>query len=203
MSEAYTPGMSAAEFFGQKVVELANQKAGQATDAQKAVTHTIAIEIPEAGAWSYTLSGGQVEVAEGIAEGANPVFSIAEQTWRDAMEGLNEVIGDALDIERMLAVDISGVDPELLQLLDGIQGTLQLHVTDADDTKITVRFGGGPAEPTCTMKLAPDTAQAIATGKLQAPAAFMAGQIMIEGDMNLPMQLAGLIPRLMEAAKNM
>jgi hypothetical protein len=205
MTVSYNRNVSAAEFFGKIVPDIAAKKVATLSAAQKGIEHAIALQLvgSEVGAWTFALAGGGVQVSDGIADHANPICRLDARTWRDAMEGLNEVLGDLLKFESILGLveetDLSGLDPELLNLLEPLTGrSLEIHIKDSDDTTIGIRFGtAAPETPSLKLSLDPPTIRAIAAGRLQPAGAFMAGRIMLDGDMELAMLMAGFIPQLL------
>ncbi len=75
-------------------------------------------------------------------------------------------------------------------------GDLQLAVENGATThKVTLTFGGGtpnPASPTTTISISLEDFLALAGGELNAQAAFFAGKIRLDGDMNLAMGLMAM-----------
>jgi len=76
------------------------------------------------------------------------------------------------------------------------KGDLQIVLEAAAKThRLTLTFGGTPpnaAAPTTTVSLAQDDFFAMLDGQLQPQAAFFAGKIRLDGDMNLAMGLMAL-----------
>ena len=87
-----------------------------------------------------------------------------------------------------------------LDALRSVRGDLQLVIGEADGVqrKVTLTLGPAtprPEAPTATITVATSTLAAIAAGESTVPAAFFAGQIAMDGDLALVMDLvARLMP---------
>jgi putative sterol carrier protein len=79
-----------------------------------------------------------------------------------------------------------------IQNLNGLAGSLAFELTGGDPLTMTAVFGGGPVpdEPTCTIRIDAAAYADLRSGALPPQDAFMGGQIQVEGDMQMAMQLA-------------
>jgi putative sterol carrier protein len=79
-----------------------------------------------------------------------------------------------------------------VELLSGLEGSIRFVLAgDAGFTLLTC-FGQGPAPetPTTSITVDRDAYRALQAGELNPQDAFLTGQIQVEGDMQLAMQLA-------------
>jgi len=82
--------------------------------------------------------------------------------------------------------------PTRLQNLLALRGRARLVLTGGAPMTLDARFGpaGDEAAPSCTLRVASDAFAALRAGELAPQEAFFGGQIEVEGDMQLAMQLA-------------
>ena len=78
-----------------------------------------------------------------------------------------------------------------MQNLAGLEGTLRFHVTGEGGFTLLVHFGGEPiGEPKCSLEISLEAYAKLRAGQLSPQDAFMNGQIVATGDMQMAMQLA-------------
>lgn len=80
-----------------------------------------------------------------------------------------------------------------LQNLLGLRGRARLELTGGAPMTLAARFGAqarDEPEPSCTLRVASEAFAALRVGDLAPQDAFMNGQVDVEGDMQLAMQLA-------------
>jgi len=85
---------------------------------------------------------------------------------------------------------IEGLNATYLFELTGDQAA-QFHVVFANGTALVNEGGAGDANITVTMDA--DDFKAVASGQLNAMAAFMSGKLKVQGDMMLAMKLQSLL----------
>jgi len=73
-----------------------------------------------------------------------------------------------------------------------LNGSARIEITGGAPMDLVVRFGGNATDagPDCTLRIGSDAFGALRSGELAPQDAFMAGQVEIDGDMQLAMQLA-------------
>lgn len=153
------------------------------------------------GTWAMGFAGGRLVIEEGAAD--NPPLQVSATT--DDLRAF--VAGKIRDAVKAKAGDkASAIDPKKMAKLFRIthkteqvkayKGDLQLVVENGSDKhKLTLTFGGGkpnPAAPTTTISITLDDFLALLGGELNAQAAFFAGKIRLDGDMNLAMGLMSM-----------
>ncbi len=96
---------------------------------------------------------------------------VAEMT-----EGMRERIGDDCGLGKSLKIDFGD---------DGV-----IHL---DATRVPNVISNDDKAADCTIKVSVDVFQRIAAGELDGTAAFMAGQLAIDGDMSVAMMATPLL----------
>jgi hypothetical protein len=156
------------------------------------------------GEWLYQLEGGALHLVAGSRESAALTLVQSVADWRGALwEGRGGVVGrQAAGLLRPGARSESGASPQaalgadVLGQLQHLDGMIRMAVTGGDggDWSVAFRLGPGPipAEPTATLTIAADDAEALVRGELAPLEAFMAGRIQVDGDMTLVMQLQAI-----------
>ena len=76
--------------------------------------------------------------------------------------------------------------------LADLAGTLRFELTGEDGFVLRVHFGAEPMsdEPRCTLQIAREAYEQLRSGELNPQDAFMGGQIVATGDIQMAMQLA-------------
>jgi putative sterol carrier protein len=153
------------------------------------------------GTWAMGFIGGRLAIDPGTADSPPLQVSISTDDLRAFVAG---EVRDA--IKAKAGPKASAVDPKKLSKLFGIthkteqvkaySGDLQMVVENgAKSHKLTLTFGGGapnPGAPTTTISISLDDFLALLGGELNAQAAFFAGKIRLDGDMNLAMGMMAL-----------
>jgi putative sterol carrier protein len=93
---------------------------------------------------------------------------------------------------------IAGLEDELkltaqrMENLAGLKGTLAFELTGEGGFALLVHFGAGEVadEPRCRIEIAREAYEQLRTGELNPQDAFMNGQIVASGEMQMAMQLA-------------
>jgi len=153
------------------------------------------------GTWAVGFEGGRLRIVEGLADQPPLQVSASIEDFRAFVAGS---VRDA--VKAKAGSKASAIEPSQVAKLFRItnkteqvkayKGDLQLRVEDgADAHKLTLTFGGGtpqPAAPTTTISITLDDFLALTGGELNAQAAFFAGKIRLDGDMNLAMGLMAM-----------
>lgn len=153
------------------------------------------------GTWAMGFEGGRLVINEGSAD--KPPLQISTTTddlrafiagsIRDAVKAKAGPQAAAIDAKQVAKLfRITGKTEQV----KAYTGDLQLVVENAGSAhKLTLTFGGGapnPAAPTTTISIALDDFLAMTSGELNPQAAFFAGKIRLDGDMNLAMGLMAM-----------
>jgi hypothetical protein len=85
------------------------------------------------------------------------------------------------------------MSPDAIQKIGALSGMIRMVVSDGPggDWRIDFKLGPGPVpgEPTTTVTMCHEDAEAMARGELDPMQAFMSGKLMVAGDMALMMQM--------------
>ena len=173
--------------------ERAVTRAQRLLDDMRDVNTTLAIEVRGEGGGHYTLN---VEngVMEPGAEAAHPPF-LRLVLDRPDFDQLAAEAGDS-PLSFLGALASQGGDLKLtgsrMQNLNLLQGALRFELAGDGGFALLAVFGGSeaPDEPTTTIKVEREAYEQLKSGQLAAQDAFLSGQIELEGDMQLAMQLA-------------
>ena len=162
-------------------------------EGMRAVNATICVEVRDEGGGTFYLN-----VAEGCmtagTEPAKPPFLTVVQDAA-AFRRLSQEAGDSA---LALLGGLSGLAGEIkltqarLDLLAGVSGSLRFEVTGPEGFALLTHFGAGTPseEPNTTLRVTPEAYADLREGRIDPQQAFLGGQIQVEGDMQLAMQLA-------------
>jgi putative sterol carrier protein len=111
-------------------------------------------------------------------------FDVLERESGDSVLGF---LGGLAGLEEALKLTA----PRLQNLAE-LTGTLRFELTGDDGFALLVHFGAEPMtdEPRCTLQIAREAYEQLRSGALNPQDAFMGGQIVATGDMQMAMQLA-------------
>jgi hypothetical protein len=158
------------------------------------------------GEWIFHLQGGALAVAPGARDEA--AFTVVQtvEDWRGALwEGRGGVFGQqAVALFRPGAGEAAGgmsmgaatPSPAALQQMAALDGLMRMLVAGGEggDWRVDFKLGPGaiPEEPTTTITVTAEDADAMARGELDPMQAFMAGRVQVAGDMALMMQVQAI-----------
>lgn len=151
------------------------------------------------GTWAMGFEGGRLAIAQGDAQAAPLQVSTSVEDLRAFIAGsVRDAIkakagGKTIDAKQIAKIyRITGKTEQVKQY----NGDLQLVVENGGSShKLTLTFGGkapNAASPTTTISIALEDFLAMLGGELNPQAAFFAGKIRLDGDMNLAMGLAAM-----------
>ncbi len=150
------------------------------------------------GEWTALLADGAVKVEEGLRDDAVVTVVIDAKNFVAAVTGqMKDVMapppagaGGDLSPEQM-----AEQAKEKLEAIKGIEGSIGFQIEDDEKPfGAMVKFAGELRdEPDVTICIDRENAIAMANGETNPQAAFMSGQIKIEGDMSILMQLTPLM----------
>lgn len=186
-----------------KTLEDQRQRGETDTDAARVakgmaeVDATIRVLVREPGAAEAELTT-YLNVAQGEMTASGepahaPFLTLAHD--RAAFEVLERESGDSV---LGFLGGLAGLDETLklttqrMRNLADLAGTLSFELTGDDGFTLIVHFGDEPMtdEPRCTLQIARAAYEQLRTGELNPQDAFMSGQIVATGDMQMAMQLA-------------
>ena len=162
-------------------------------DGMCAVTATIRVEVEGEGGGIFHLNieKGRMSAGESAAQ---PPFLTLFQDRR----AFDRVAREAGDSALALLGGLSGLAGEMkltqarIDNLAFVNGLIHFEVTGDDGFVLRTHFGTEPvpADPHTTIKVDEAAYQDLRGGRLDPQAAFMNQQILVEGDMQMAMQLA-------------
>lgn len=122
-----------------------------------------------------------------------PFLTLAHDA--DAFEVLERESGDSV---LGFLGGLAGLKAELkltaqrMENLSGLEGTLCFERTGEGGFELLAHFGAGPVatEPKCKLEITREAYAKLRTGELAPQDAFMSGEIVATGDMQMAMQLA-------------
>ena len=157
------------------------------------------------GAWTMHFADGQLAVQPEREEVCEITIIQSLSDWRAALwEGRPALIAEGVSALReggpeALAPPTPGAPrtPAEIKGFSDIQGLIELIISDegdageAGDWRMGIRVGAGPIpeEPQATILLGAAQAEAIRVGDLHPLEALMSGQLRLEGDLGLILQL--------------
>lgn len=156
------------------------------------------------GEWVLSRESGALCVEAAPRDDTAMTLVQSVDDWRGALwEGRGGVFGDgAVAIFRAEAGPSSGLaggfgpDPAAFGSLAALDGLVRIVVTDGPggDWCTAIKLGPGaiPAEPTTTITVSAEDAEAMRSGRLDVMQAFMSGRIEIAGDATLVLQMAAM-----------
>ena len=172
--------------------EQKGEDGAQVLEGMRAVNATICAEVEgEEAPFFLNIEAGRMSAG---ADAAHPPFLTIRQD-RAAFERLASEAGDSA---MALLGGLSGLAGEIrltqtrIQNLQAVNGLLRLEVTGDDAWSLLTHFGTEPMpdEPTTSIKVDAKAYAELRSGQLDPQTAFLNGQIQVEGDMQLAMQLA-------------
>lgn len=158
----------------------------------------------EGGEWTLHFSAGELGVRPGRVDDCAITIIQRVEDWRSALwEGRPALIADAVAATfasgaagPRLAADAARLEnPDALKGLSQIQGLIEAIIAseevDGEDWRIGIQIGPGPIpeSPQATILLGVAQADAIRRGDLHPLEALMTGQLRLEGDLGLIIQL--------------
>jgi len=185
-----------AAFFALVEESLKDEPAPANAAPEKLVIH---ISGDAGGVWAMGFSGGRLAIEQGAAQSAPLQVSTSVEDMRAFVAGsVRDAIkakagGRSIDAKQVAKIFRI---TEKTEQVKAYSGDLALVVENgAANHRLTLTFGGGApntASPTTTISIALEDFLAMLGGELNPQAAFFAGKIRLDGDMNLAMGLAAM-----------
>jgi len=183
------------EFFGSyvpaRMAALTDELSGKSSPG------SVVVQLEEGSAWCLRIRNGAFEVAEGDAPDAIVRVSLS----RDSFEPLvvrtaeRDELAPAPRDRRLSAARALTLDAERGRLIREAAGSVALVVKDgAREHRVVVTPGARErGNPACTLRLGMDELIDLQAGRTQPLQLLMAGQLVIEGDAQIVMALAGAL----------
>jgi hypothetical protein len=155
-------------------------------DDLRSARGTIAWEVESLGTWYLNIENGQMSAGDTPLE--DPFMAAAQSAadWQRLASG-------ALGTGFLTGGGRRGLGKSRIDRIRPIRGALRFVLTGLPDGdwSVTVYYGPGPrpAEPQTTVRVPADVAQKLQSGELNPQVAFMQGQVRLEGDAALAMQV--------------
>ncbi len=184
-----------AQFFDLVAAALANEPAPAGAAPDKLVIH---VGGDDGGVWNLGFEGGGLKIATGAAAAPPLQLSMTSDDLRAFIAGsIRDAIraragGRTIDASQLAKLFRITNKTEQVK---AYTGDLQMVLEGPATYRLTLTFGGNtptPEAPTTTVTFTLDDFLAILGGELQPQAAFFAGKIRLDGDMNLAMGLMAL-----------
>jgi len=168
----------------------------------------VCLEGDEGGAWTLHFVAGELGIAEGRDEDAAMTLVQSVLDWRAALwedrpgllsdlwAQLEEGGGAGPAAPAWAAAGPAVGNPRALDGLRDLQGLIEVVVGSADgpDWRLGIRLGPGPIPetPQAVIRIGADEAEAIRRGALHPLEALIGGQLRLEGDLGLILQLQAI-----------
>lgn len=173
--------------------EQAAAAAQRTLDAMRSVDATIRFVVGGADGGTFFVNLAQGRSSAGDAAAHRPFLTIAlarehyEPLFREAGDNVLGFLGGISGMGTPVKLTANRV----AQIAE-VGGTLLFELTGEGGFRLLARLGDGePAEPADTsIRVDTEAFRELRTGKLEPQAAFLAGKIAVEGDMQKAMQLA-------------
>lgn len=169
------------------------EAARRVLEGMRGVNATIRVDVSGDGGGRFFLNVSEGRLEPGDAPAHPPFLTMVQD--RDAFESL---VAEAGDSALGFLGGVSGLAGEMkltrgrLDNLAGVSGTLRFVLEGEGGFALLTHFGAGePADPpTTTITVDAAAYRALRSGELNPQDAFLSGQIAVEGDMQLAMQIA-------------
>jgi len=165
----------------------------------------IRLEGEGGGEWTLHLIEGELAIAVGVSSDCALTVLQTVVDWKAGLwEGRPGLVADAVDQIKSGDLSARGTkgaaaapsNPEALRELESLPGRIDAIVEggDAPDWCIGVHIGPGPiAEtPNATLRIGAEEAEALRRGDLHPLEALITGQLRLEGDLGLILQLQAI-----------
>ena len=187
------------EAFFEKVMELVADIPAPAEAAEDRAL--VRLEGMGGGQWNVGFVDGRAQIREGEISDPTVQVSLSVIDWREFVVGrVRDVVTPGMDknlLDPRMIVRIFD-DRDAVEAVRDFQGTIKLTVRDPEEDGDYVLFVtlGGQAEtreePATTVEISLGDLASLVRQESTPQAAFFAGQIRIDGDMNLAMALMTL-----------
>jgi hypothetical protein len=165
--------------------------AARVLNAMRTVNATIQVDVAGGGSYHLNIEKGVMSAGD---VNAHPPF----MTMRHDLESFAVLERESGDSVLSFLGGLAGqaeamrLTSQRIQNLAGLQGALLFELTGTNAFKVLVHFGDGPIPdtPDCHIAIDGDSYDQLRSGELGPQDAFLGGQIEVEGDMTMGMQVA-------------
>jgi len=171
--------------------ESGDADAARLLNSMRTVNATIEIDVEGGSSYHLNVEKGRMSAGD---ENAQPPF----MTMRHDIDSFAVLERESGDSVLSFLGGLAGMSEEMrltsqrIQNLMGVQGAMLFELTGKNAFKVLVHFGDGPVpdEPACHIAIDGDSYDQLRSGELGPQDAFLGGQIQVEGDMTMGMQVA-------------
>ncbi len=164
-------------------------------DDMRAASGTLRVEVTGSGTFFLNIEAGRMTTGD---TPQHPPFLSVLQDQATFEQLFEQRAAEAGDSPLALLGGLSGLAGEIkltrtrIENLAAVRGLIRFEVTGNDGFCVQAHFGPDPfpEEPNTSIRVDAAAYREIRAGKLDAQSAFLTGQIQIEGDVQLAMQLA-------------
>lgn len=202
MTSLPSASTSPKEFFEQWLPKAFS--AAPVPEAAKAVDVKLGVKLDGSGGgeWVFHMDHGKLNIAPASAEPCAFTLIQSVDDWRGCLwEGRGGAFGKQAAAMFQPGAQSEGgqgpggrpMNPQAIERLGALKGVIRMIVSGGSggDWKVDFKLGAGPvpADPTTTVTITHEDADAMGRGELDPMQAFMSGKIQIAGDMALMMQM--------------
>jgi len=165
----------------------------------------VVIEGEGGGEWVFHIDQGQLRVVAEPRSDCSFTLIQTLENWRGTLwEGRGGAFGQQAAALFRPGYQPAGArgqaaaapTPQALEQMRALNGVIRMKVSGGQggDWYVDFKLGPGaiPAQPTTTITVTAEDAEAMASGALDPMAAFMSGKIQVAGDMALMMQMQAI-----------
>ncbi len=164
----------------------------------------IALTGPDGGEWTLQVVDAALGIVEGRAEDCAVTLVQSVEDWRSALwEGRPELVSDLVRQSLETGADASEVpgfgppqNPDALRELEKLPGRIDaiLAGEEGHEWRVGIHVGPGPIPeaPQATIRVGAEQAEQIRRGELHPLEALITGQLRLEGDLGLILQLQAI-----------
>jgi len=171
--------------------ESGDAEAARLLNGLRTVNATIQVDVDGDTTYHLNVEAGRMRAGEANAQA--PFM-----TMRHDLESFGVLERESGDSVLSFLGGLAGMSEAMLltsqriQNLMGVQGAMLFELTGSKAFSVLVHFGDGPVpdEPTCHIRIDGDSYDQLRSGELGPQDAFLGGQIQVEGDMTMGMQVA-------------
>jgi hypothetical protein len=205
MSELPSPSISPAEYLEQWLPRAFAEVGLPPGTEELDVALGLLLEGEGGGEWVIRIAGGAVSVARGSRESTPVTYVQRVADWRGALFlGAGGAVGEGASRffrpHALRAAPASATQqlaaaptPAALAELAKLEGVVRMEVTGgaSGDWAVAFKLGPGaiPSEPTATLRLTAEDADALSRGELDPMEAFLGGRVEVLGDMTIVLQM--------------
>jgi hypothetical protein len=168
----------------------------------------------DGGEWTLHFISGELGIAEGREDACHITLVQSVVDWRSALwEGRPALVADGVDRIRESGPEAlrpptpegGGPRPDPLKGIGDLQGLIEAVIASeaGEDWRVGVQLGPGaiPEVPQATIRLGSEQAEAIRQGSVHPLEALITGQLQLDGDLGLILQLQAVAMTLSMASQ--